>query len=104
MDYNQLKKFSGIETQINIALMNWDPIGVQKSEEFAHNIFLEYARYVSQILDVIQDEGKLRRLIWTIATDITGFDEKNLSVAEEVNELIERLNEIRGEANNYRRK
>jgi len=60
MDYNQLKKFNGIETQINIALMNWDPIDIQKSGEFAHNIYLEYARYVSQILDVIHDKKNLK--------------------------------------------
>ncbi|MDN3203973.1 hypothetical protein [Algoriphagus sediminis] len=97
MDYNELKKFNAVETQINIVLMNWDPIGIQKSGEFAHNIYLEYARYVSQILEVIHDKEKLEELIWTIATDITGLDEKNFRLAAEVSGLLDSFCKIREE-------
>ena len=76
MDYNQLKNFNGIQTKINIALVNWDPIDIQNSGEFAHNVYLEYSRYVPDILKVIKNKDKLQKLIWAIATDITGFDEK----------------------------
>jgi len=91
MDYNQLKNFNGIQTKINIALINWDPIDIQNSGEFAHNVYLEYSRYVPDILKVIKNKDKLQKLIWAIATDITGFDEKNEKLSDEVKNLVDIL-------------
>lgn len=99
MDYNQLKKLNGLQTQVNIILINWDPIDIQKSGEFAHNVYLEYTRYVDNLIERIDSKEKLTEYLWEIATDITGFDRKNEKLTHEVNQLVKTLLKLKSELN-----
>jgi hypothetical protein len=75
-------------------LIDWDPIGIQTMDIFAFNVYWEYLRYIDPIIQLLQDQDKLQAYIWNLAEDITGFGKENELVAQEVNELINRLQSI----------
>jgi hypothetical protein len=94
MDCHQIKSLSGLQTQINITLINWDPIGIQTMGIFAFNVYWEYLRYIDPIIQLLEDQDKLQAYIWSLAEDMTGFGKENELVAQEVNDLITRLQTI----------
>jgi hypothetical protein len=94
MDCHQIKSLSGLQTQINITLINWDPIGIQTMGIFAFNVYWEYLRYIDPIIELLDQEDKLKAYIWSLVEDMTGFGEENELVAQEVDELITRLQTI----------
>ncbi|MGM0947251.1 MAG: hypothetical protein ACQEW9_18915 [Bacteroidota bacterium] len=97
MDYNELKRLNGLQTRINLALIHWDPIGIQNFGIFAHNVYLEYVRYIDPIIEVISERSKLEKLLLDLAADITGLDRENRKLRFEVKNLAERLMEIKKE-------
>jgi hypothetical protein len=94
VDCKTLKNLNGLQTQINIALINWDPIGMQTMGNSAFEVYWEYLRYIDPILNVIENEKLLHDLIWELAQDMTGFGKENEFVFEQVNRFIERLQTI----------
>ena len=100
MDYNQLKELNGLQTQINIILINWDPIDIQKSGKFAHNVYMEYTHYVDNLIERLDSREELTEYLWSIATDITGFDRKNDKLAHEVDQLVKSLLKLKSEWDN----
>lgn len=97
MDYNELKRLNGLQTRINLALIHWDPIGIQNFGIFAHNVYLEYVRYIDPIIEVISERSKLEKLLLDLAADVTGLDRENRKLRFEVKSLAERLMEIKKE-------
>ncbi|WP_144606215.1 hypothetical protein [Algoriphagus algorifonticola] len=94
MDYNELKRLNGLQTRINLALIHWDPIGIQNFGIFAHNVYLEYVRYIDPIIEVISVRSKLEKLLLDLAADVTGLDRENRKLRLEIERLVKSLMEI----------
>ncbi|MFT4854829.1 MAG: hypothetical protein ACI9UV_001909 [Algoriphagus sp.] len=75
-------------------MIDWDPIGIQTMDIFAFNVYWEYLRYIDPIIELLDQEDKLKAYIWSLAEDMTGFGKENELVAQEVNDLITRLQTI----------
>lgn len=94
MDYNELKSLTGLQTRINLVLIHWDPIGIQNFGVFAHNVYMEYVRYIDPIIEVISVKSELEKLLLDLATDFTGLDIENKKLRLEIEHLVKRLMEI----------
>ncbi|WKK80184.2 hypothetical protein [Marivirga arenosa] len=95
MDYNHLKKLNGLQTQVNIILINWDPLDIQKASKFAHNVYLEYTRYVDDIIVRLGDIELLTDYLWNLAIDMTGQDRNNLFLTREIDQVVKNLETLK---------
>ncbi|QYH40343.1 MULTISPECIES: hypothetical protein [unclassified Algoriphagus] len=75
-------------------MIHWDPIRIQNFGVFAHNVYMEYVRYIDPIIEVISVKIELEKLLLDLATDVTGLDIENKKLRLEIERLVKRLMEI----------